>query len=330
MKRNLQNILSLAMANAGRHGIISVLAQCHSMPISQLEFSVVFSVSNVFYYSTKRIPESCTAAVFYSTPQMARPFTISMQAFSAALQAYFLYATRKKHSTDEELFEAFQAVYKANRTAIWEFVGQQLGKTKIQAKNYFFNTWAEQFYKAGSQPRLTQLDQIFLRQDSDLTQDKADPEIKFECRQIAEDYLHAESILSVLQNLAQNSKEASSEAVAQDGYKPELSKLVPKEKISGFMSGLPAYSQVLLVFPNAGFDQSLFEVLEALITFRQLVTSVSLDGSDNAAKTLETLLEKVNPQLIVLDEAAQGDLHLAGVLESIQIPIATFQSLMDK
>ncbi|CAL6085536.1 Conserved_hypothetical protein [Hexamita inflata] len=261
---------------------------------------------------------------------MARPFTISMQAFSAALQAYFLYATGKKHVTDEELFEAFQAVYKANRTAIWEFVGQQLGKTKIQVKNYFFNTWAEQFYKAGGKMRLTQLDQIFLRQDSDLTQDKADPEIKFECRQIAEDYLHAESILTVLQNLAQNSKEASSEVVAQNGNKLPLSKLINKEQVSGFMSGLPAYSQVLLVFPSAGFDKSLFEVLEALITFRLVVTSVSLDGSDNAAKTLETLLEKSKPELIVLDEAALGDLELASALESFQIQIATFQALMDK
>ncbi|CAL6055394.1 Conserved_hypothetical protein [Hexamita inflata] len=300
------------------------------MPISQLEFSVIFLVSNVFYYSTKRIPESCTAAVFYSTPQMARLFTISMQAFSAALQAYFLYATGKKHVTDEELFEAFQAVYKANRTAIWEFVGQQLGKTKIQVKNYFFNTWAEQFYKAGGQTRLTQLDQIFLRQDSDVTQDKADPDIKFECRQIAEDYLHAESILTVLQNLAQNSKEAKSEVVAQNGNKLPLSKLIHKEQVSGFMSGLPAYSQVLLVFPNAGFDKSLFEVLEALITFRLVVTSVSLDGSDNAAKTLETLLERIKPELIVLDEAALGDLELASALESFQIQIATFQALMDK
>ncbi|CAL6055372.1 Hypothetical_protein [Hexamita inflata] len=74
---------------------------------------------------------------------MGRPFMIKFDAFSRALsQSLHLMSGVLVHS-NKEMYKVFKAQPRVTRVQLWEQIGQVLGKSAVQVKNYFFNTWVE-------------------------------------------------------------------------------------------------------------------------------------------------------------------------------------------
>ncbi|CAL6049208.1 Conserved_hypothetical protein [Hexamita inflata] len=76
---------------------------------------------------------------------MGRPFSIEVNKFAQALSSYFWVQNKMMFQTEQQLFKTFSEVSKINRTPIWNHIAYLLGKSKQQVKNFYFNTWSEQF-----------------------------------------------------------------------------------------------------------------------------------------------------------------------------------------
>lgn len=67
--------------------------------------------------------------------------------FSAAMQQFLAQVRVGGDLTEQRLFDTIEAMSKAQKRGIWQFVGQALDVTADAAKNFYHNTWSRQFYQ---------------------------------------------------------------------------------------------------------------------------------------------------------------------------------------
>ncbi|CAL6049248.1 Hypothetical_protein [Hexamita inflata] len=71
---------------------------------------------------------------------MGRPYTILKHDFSSALTSYFRHNNILCYN-DQELYKSFSSLEKKERKYVWAYIAESLGRSSVQAKNYFFNSW---------------------------------------------------------------------------------------------------------------------------------------------------------------------------------------------
>ncbi|CAL6077664.1 Hypothetical_protein [Hexamita inflata] len=74
---------------------------------------------------------------------MGRPYTIQFDTYSVTLRQilHIMYGVFMNNNKDT--YNVFKAQPKASRIQLWYLMSQVLGKSALQVKNYFFNTWVE-------------------------------------------------------------------------------------------------------------------------------------------------------------------------------------------
>ncbi|CAL6011425.1 Conserved_hypothetical protein [Hexamita inflata] len=74
---------------------------------------------------------------------MGRPYTINYDEYQnvlqQCLQSYFL----NKLDSNYQIYQAFLKFPKTMRPQLWLQMATILGRSTVQIKNYFFNTWVE-------------------------------------------------------------------------------------------------------------------------------------------------------------------------------------------
>ncbi|CAL6049193.1 Hypothetical_protein [Hexamita inflata] len=74
---------------------------------------------------------------------MGRPYTIQFDTYSVTLCQILHIMSGVFMNNNIDTYNVFKAQPKASRIQLWQLMSQVLGKSALQVKNYFFNTWVE-------------------------------------------------------------------------------------------------------------------------------------------------------------------------------------------
>ncbi|CAL6074076.1 Conserved_hypothetical protein [Hexamita inflata] len=69
------------------------------------------------------------------------------QQFNQVLHMLIQQITGKQITSLQQLYEETTKLEYANRKGLWKQIAAQIGATQLQVHDYFFNTWALQFYE---------------------------------------------------------------------------------------------------------------------------------------------------------------------------------------